>query len=493
MSSYAEFCHIGQSALSQGRFEEAIEITGAGLVMYPDNVPLLELLATALSQKGRYYESAILLEKIVSLTPHSKVALSLLTKNYVEIGVHKKNYWDRALEAADRSIEAEPTESSAHVSKAYVAIQKGDYEETFRLCQEALRVNPESDAAIFNISLAMLANHMWEEGWYSYNKYLHARFLHGIPEYGVPLWNGEPGKVIVCGEQGLGDAIMFSSMVPDLMEDHEVIFDTVPKLTNLFGRSFDCESHGTKPNDQAVWKINTDADFWTPAGSLGHYFRNDGGSFNGEPYLIACPERKVQWKALLDSLGDKPKIGIAWSGGVANTNEKERSLSVEDLYPILEYDADWISLQYKNTSDMPDFIHHWPRAVESDDYDDTAALIDSVDLVISVTTTAVHCAGALGKKVWTLVNEGPTWRYGTSGDRMPWYSGVELLRQKDGVWPIQEVCDRLSAMNIEKCRSLSTKTPITVLPQKHTRQSSPLFSKKSGLQRFLITGLGKAA
>ena len=490
--SYAEYCRQSAALSAQGSFDEAITIAGNGLVLHPDNIPLMEILANALAKAQRHYEAALVLEKLVSLSSHAKGSLAMLAKAYVDIGIHKPSYWDKAIEVADRSIEADGEDSSALVSKAYIELQRGNWEKAFEFSQTAFRINKNSDAAVFNMSIAMLANHMWEEGWYSYNKYLHPRFQGGVPEYPLPLWNGDAGEVIVTTEQGLGDAIMFASIIPDLQKEHRIIVDTIPKMAGLLGRNFGCEVHGTKTESTAAWKHNTSASFWVPIGSLGYFYRNHADDFPGTPYLTSDPERKIQWTALLDSLSDKPKIGIAWSGGVAATNEKGRSLSLRDLAPILEYDAEWISLQYKNT-DCPDYIHHWPRAVESEDYEDTAALIDSLDLIISVTTTAVHCAGALGKEVWTLVPEGATWRYGTAGKQMPWYDSVELLRQKDGIWPIQEICDRLSAMNIEKCRNLSTKTRVTVLPQKAMHHSSPWLSDSAKLERFLIMDLAKAA
>lgn len=490
---YTEYCHFAAISADAGRFNDAIGVAGEGLVEHPDNIPLMELLSFSLHSAKRHYEAALVLKRMLEINPDTFGARGLLAQCYVDIGIHNSAYWDKAIEASDLSIEKDKEDSSGYVSKAFIALQRAEYEECFSLCQEAIKINPETDGGVFNIAIAMLANHMWEEGWFSYNKYLHPRFKAGVPKYKVPLWEGQPGKLIVTAEQGLGDVIMFASMIPDLQKDHEIVFDTVPKSAGLLARSFDCEAHATKIDETAIWKANTDADYWVPIGSLGAYFRNSAEDFPGTPYLKADPDRRLQWKALLDSLSDKPKIGIAWSGGVIDTNEVGRSMSLRELFPILEYDAEWISLQYKNTHDIPDYIHHWPRAVENPDYEETVALIAELDLVITVTTTAVHCAGALGKETWALVPEAPAWRYGTSGDKMPWYNSVELLREKDGIWPIQEVCERLSAMGIEKCRKLSMQTPITVLPRSNTHRLSPPSSNSPGLQKYLIMGLGKAA
>jgi ADP-heptose:LPS heptosyltransferase len=173
--------------------------------------------------------------------------------------------------------------------------------------------------------------------------------------------------------------------------------------------------------------------------------------FSGIPYLKACPERKSQWKAELSKLGNRKKVGIAWNGGLKDTFKERRSLDLEQLLPILSQDCTFISLEYKNPHELADFeqehgikIHHFPEATESRDYDDTAALVDELDLVISVQTAVVHLAGALGKPCWTLTPNKPNWRYATP--RFMWSESVELFRQGKA-WdePIKSIVERLHA------------------------------------------------
>ena len=233
---------------------------------------------------------------------------------------------------------------------------------------------------------------------------------------------------------------------------YKVVLECDRRLEGLFKRSFpQCTVHGTRFDKSIYWDDAFDA--WCLIGTLGKHYRTKDADFNGNPYLVADPLRKTQWRALLDSLGDKPKIGIAWTGGLPDTNGERRSIKLLDMLPILKQDATFISLQYKNPQAEIDAleqqhgikVHHFPWATQTPDYDDTAALVDELDLVISVQTAVVHLAGALGKKTYVLVPNKPHWRYASK--RFMWANSVELFRQgKTWQEPIQKIA-RLLAKN----------------------------------------------
>lgn len=452
LTDLSEYHRLAETSLQIEQPLDAINVASKGLDEHPDDFRLLMLLSNGLKNVGQKYQAAVFTEKALSVNGNDKQALTRLSTLYAELAPYNEEYRKRFSEVVDETIEKHPDSATAYANKAYVALGEADYEEAFKWGQLALKRDPENAVGAYNMGMAFLANHMWEEGWFCYNKKLDSRYPRGIPEYGVPMWQGEEDcTVIVCGEQGLGDEIMFASMVPDLKKHCRVILDVNARMAGFLGRALDCESHGTRFDNEARWKRGHDGDFWIPMGSLGAFYRADGESFTGEPYLTADPERIVQYKALLNSFSDKPKIGLSWTGGTIKNNIKSRSATLEELSPLLEYDAEWVSLQYKNTEDIPDCIHHWPRMTEGCDYEETAALIASLDLVISVTTTVIHCAGALGVETWCLTPHNPQWRYGTSGDRMPWYKSVELLRRDKGEsWPIAELCARLERMGLTK-------------------------------------------
>jgi ADP-heptose:LPS heptosyltransferase len=149
-----------------------------------------------------------------------------------------------------------------------------------------------------------------------------------------------------------------------------------------------------------------------------------------------------EWKRRLDALGPGPKIGLSWRGGVGHTGKARRSLTLEQLRPVLKSPGEhFISLQYTDVqAELAELrtrhgitVHHWPEAI--DDYDETAALVCALDQVVTVCTAIVHLTGALGRPAIVMVPFGSDWRYGAEGDRMLWYPSVRLVRQSAiGEW-----------------------------------------------------------
>jgi len=254
------------------------------------------------------------------------------------------------------------------------------------------------------------------------------------------------GTVVVSGEQGIGDEILYASCIPDLVATNKVLIDCDPRLTGLFARSFPtCEVYGTRFKKETPLLDNHDPDFQLSMGGLPRFFRNSEEAFPGTAYLTADPERRIQWRALFDSFPGKT-IGLAWQGGLINTEKHLRSFDLDTFAPLFDLPHTFISLEY----DEPDLkgypVRHFGRAVNKGvDYDDTMALIAELDLVICVTTTAVHAAGSLGVECWCLTPKYPSYRFHLDGD-IPWHNSVELVRQVD-TWEnvILEVKQKLEA------------------------------------------------
>jgi hypothetical protein len=181
-----------------------------------------------------------------------------------------------------------------------------------------------------------------------------------------------------------------------------------------------------------------------PLGQIGEYYRLRDDQFPGTPYLVPCPDRRRMWKSLFMAK-HKPIIGIAWTGGVAKTNARNRRLGLEDFLPVFtSIDAHWVSLQYKDAgkeiaaflAKHPDVdLKQYPFGTLTSDYDDTAALIASLDHVLCIQTAVAHTAGALGTPVTVLLPVATQWRYGTTHDTIPWYDCLRVIRQeKTGSW-----------------------------------------------------------
>jgi ADP-heptose:LPS heptosyltransferase len=257
--------------------------------------------------------------------------------------------------------------------------------------------------------------------------------------------------VFVQGEQGIGDEITYASVLPDAAKHNEIAYECDHRLEGLMRRSLPgVEVHGTRFNLDKSWRETRQFDAVCLSGSLCMEYRRSDEDFPRKGFLIPDPERTLQWKTLLDTLPGR-KIGIAWTGGKDNTFKSRRSFSLEGLLPILKTPGvTWVSLQYKDpTKEIAEFeakhgikIHHWKRATENCDYDETAALVSELECVVSVTTAIVHLCGALGKKCHVLVPAKSRWFYQSDDSRHRWYDSLSLYRQSDK-WPVEKVAEAL--------------------------------------------------
>jgi hypothetical protein len=254
---------------------------------------------------------------------------------------------------------------------------------------------------------------------------------------------GEPGKtVVIYREQGLGDEILYASCVQEAIDiSRKVILDVDKRLVGLFTRSFpQADVYGTGHSTDIGWAKDYTIDYSAPIGRIPGFFRRNDQDFTGKPYLKACPLRKKAYRSMLDSLGEGKKVGIAWTGGkradsTGISDSDYRSLSLKDLSPLIQDGNHYISLEYKWSPEIAHSglkIREWPWITQSQDYDDTAALVDELDYIIAVPTSVVHLAGALGKTCYCLAPEFPNWRFGLEGE-MLWHESVKMFRGKERV------------------------------------------------------------
>lgn len=315
-------------------------------------------------------------------------------------------------------------------------IDHGRFAEALPLTDLALKATPESKGARANRGFCQLALKNYAEGWKNYRACVGTSSRRKVQYKGEPEWDGSPGKkVVLYGEQGLGDEICFASMVPDALKDcAKVVLDVDARLTGLFRRSFPTAvTYGTRhatAADGIRWAPkDCDFDASLSLGCLGEYYRTSAESFPSTPYLLADPERVLMWKALFSSKA-KPVIGIAWTGGTWSSGSTFRQLKLAQLRLLFEaIDAHWVSLQYKDAQPEIDAlkgvdIRQYPQATLTKDYDDTAALVASLDMVVSIPTAVVHLAGALGTPCIAMNSPAACWKF-TAG--LPFHPGVEIV------------------------------------------------------------------
>jgi tetratricopeptide (TPR) repeat protein len=328
-----------------------------------------------------------------------------------------------------------------------------DAEEPLR---RSLAIKEDTNAR-HNLGLSLLAQRKWTDGWKSYSASIgtHRRLNTKYRNPPEPTWNGENGKrVVVYGEQGLGDEICAASLLPDVIRDSaKVIIDCDHRVASLFKRSFPTASvYGTrwaKAESGVKWdEADREFDASISAFEVAKFYRNSDEDFPGTKYLTPCPIRTGMWFNAFNK-GRRPVIGLCWTGGTWTNGSFHRQIALSDLKPLFDaVDAHWVSLQYKDASKEIEGtpVTQYPFATLTKDYDDTAALVASCDLVLGVQTSVHHLAGALGIPSWNMIPKISQWRYGESYESLPWYRSMRLIRQNaNGQWPIQKIANDLKS------------------------------------------------
>lgn len=331
-------------------------------------------------------------------------------------------------------------------------IDMGRFADAEPYIRESLEL-ADDHLARHNLGLSLLAQRQWAEGWKNYSASIGTSNRFEVRYRGAanqePTWDGTKDKtVVIYGEQGLGDEICAASMLPDAIKDcKKVIVDCDKRLTGLMRRSFPGATvHGTRTDKQLSWpKEDRDIDYSISGFEIGQFYRNSTESFPGTPYIKPDPERVAMWKGLF-ATKKKPVIGIAWSGGTWHNAGLHRQLALSEWAPIFDaIDAHWVSLQYKDATKeiVGTPVVQYSYGTLTHDYDDTAALVASCDLVLGIQTSVFHLAGAMGVPAWVMIPKVSQWRYGEDGDSIPWYRSVKLYRQREvsgkPQWPLSRI------------------------------------------------------
>jgi tetratricopeptide (TPR) repeat protein len=336
----------------------------------------------------------------------------------------------------------------------------GQFHEAQKAYEAVLERNPGHSVARWYQAQCDLVLGRWERGWQNYS----ARFAAGASPFRAlpfPVWDGSADPkvtLLVLADQGLGDEIMFASCFQDaIARVGHCIVECEPRLQALFARSFpEVTVVSSQRESDASWLRGLPKpDFQIFAGDLPALFRRDEESFGaGVPYLQADPTRVEYWRAKLkDVVRDGFKIGFSWRGGVPGTRSRSRSIRPEDWAPLFSVPGlEFVNLQYGDTTqELEAFdalygsrIAHFPEAIA--DYDETAALVCALDMVVTVCTSIVHLSGALGRPVWILVPCSPGFRYTIDREALPWYASSRMFRQSvatDWRSPLEQLTSRL--------------------------------------------------
>jgi tetratricopeptide (TPR) repeat protein len=418
---------------------KAWHATNEVLNEYPDDPQALYLMGLILREQGHVGLALPVLGK--ALATEQKVPN--LWMNYGAT-LHDLNHWDDAIRAFSVVHGMLPNDPMPPANISASHVQMGKWHDAINWADKAFKLDGENYIAHISAGIANLALGRWKDAWkhseYLYGNHLAVR-VYNAPENEEPLWDGTKGQcVVVQCDQGLGDIIMFSQMIPQLQADcREVIIECAERLVPLMRRTFpECHVYGTLKSAGQGWSLKHKIDAHTQISFLGRWYRNTDADFTRKAYLQPDPKLLAKWQKWLSQF-PKPWRGVAWRGGIQRTLKHIRSIDLDDLKPVIDLPGTNIDLSYHDSSkeiERSGFDIKRPL-IDVNNYDDTVALIAALDDVVTVTTTAAHVCGALGRKACVLVPDVPTWRYAyraDGGERLIWYpaDSVRLFRRNHG-------------------------------------------------------------
>jgi Flp pilus assembly protein TadD len=393
----AYHCNLAWVQRKLGQAEESIKACEAALELDPSNAHAQQILGNSLRQTGKIDQAIEQYENVVKLRPTWAKALNNLASALREVG------------------ERQRAES---------------------LLRQAIKLEPENASAHFNLGMILLERGEFAAGWPEFEwRRRVSSFNLGLP-LPLPAWDGGPldGKrIFLHSEQGAGDAIQFSRYIPLVArKGGKIVLGCQGELVSLFSQLDgvdECWSgQGPPPMADAQCSLM----------SLPGIFGTTLGTIPAEiPYLAADKFRAKTWKCRLPA--DRFKVGLVWAGQARHANDQYRSMALERFRDLSATSGVWWTslqkgeqaLQIESVSEMR--LTDWTNELHN--FADTAALMDGLDLVITVDTAVAHLAGAMGKPVWLLLPHIADWRWMMDRTDSPWYPTMRLFRQpKAGDW-----------------------------------------------------------
>lgn len=398
---------IAFTYLALEQFENALDGFESLLTDNPNSPVNLLNKATALSRLSRYNEAINVLDKAISIKPDYSMAYNNLGMAY-----QAKSHYKMALENFNKSLALDPALMEPKSNRALLLLLLGRFEEAWE--------DYESRLNFTNRNFPIKGNQNF-----------------------LPIWRGESGKkILVWQEQGIGDEIMFASMLSDLKSESDETFMVCDqRLSKIFSRSFPDISFFTKNTLSAL----PDLDCQISIGSLGKFFRNDVSSFNtkNEKFLQADKDLTLKFKKRFSSR-KQHLIGVSWKSEVELVGG-HKSIDLYKLLSVLSInECEFVSLQYGDvdTEIADQRINAFPISFATDvdkknDLESLFSLVASCDKVVTISNVTAHIAGALGVPAIVLVNNQVNWRWHHKLSRSYWYKSVRILRaDPHGDWDI---------------------------------------------------------
>jgi tetratricopeptide (TPR) repeat protein len=437
----------GMAAHQRGDVDAAMRDYRAALAQDGGAATAMHFLGVAHYQRGQFAAALPLVERSLALRPqeaefHNNAGLLYAAVDRI----------DDAVAAHRRALERRADHVTAWNNLGLALAQRNDLDAAVDAYRRALALDPGFAQARWNLALALLARGDYAEGWRQYDARLALATLTGdAPVATLPRYAGEAlgGRTLLLrAEQGLGDTLQFIRFAQDFASRGARVVVQVP--TPLVAL---CATAPGVAASIGASAAPPHADFELPLLSVGAVLGIARESVTRQPrYIAADPARVAHWGAIVRARPARLHVGLSWAGNPLHGNDRRRSCPLKLLAPLLAMsDIAWYSLQHVDGESEVAGVPEAIALLQLDarrDFDDKAALMQALDLVVSVDTSHAHLAGALDVPLWLLLPHAADWRWGVTAEDTPWYPHARLFRQsaaRDWREPVAAIADALRA------------------------------------------------
>jgi tetratricopeptide (TPR) repeat protein len=435
------YYNLGNALREKGRLDEALTAYQKALELDHTFFMAWYNQGQILREKEQLDEATACYRKAIELNPVNPEVF-----NEMGIILQEKRQFDEAIACYRKALQVKPDFVKAISNIGNALQRKGAFQEALTMYRKALYIDPENVDAHFNMALIFLTAGDFKKGWkgYEWRWRLKDSFRRSFEQ---PLWDGSDIKgltILLHAEQGFGDTLQFIRYAPLVAErGARVIVECHRDLKSLLGCVEGIE------RIMALGEEYLDFDLQCPLMRLPYIFHTEIDTIPATiPYIKADAALVRKWRKRIEYNDSGLKVGLSWCGNPAHENDRNRSCSLEIFSPLAQLNN--IALYSLQKGEASKQALHPPAGMqlidligEIIDFSDTAALIENLDLIISVDTAVTHLAGAMGKPVWTLLPFVPDWRWMLNREDSPWYPTMKLFRQPSSEnW--KSVIDRLT-------------------------------------------------
>jgi len=429
----AEVLAVAREYVDAARYDAAERLLGHILAAAPRHGETLHLKGFIAFKRGQYDAAARLMEQAMAAGATAARQLCNLAEVYRLIG-----RLDEGIAVVRRAAAISPTDAVAHFNESMLRYERMEPDLCIRAARRAIALKPDMPEAHMRLGQCLLLTGAFEEGWQEYEwRYQISGAAPLMPKTDRPQWDGSPlgadRTLLLIGDQGYGDVIMFARYLPwALSRAGSVVVATSADLLSVLERNFPGPRYITRWDDCPPFVA------YCPLSGLPrlHGTRQDSVPA-AIPYLTADPARTELWRQRLEEMlpAGTRRVGLVWAGRPTHNNDRNRSITLDMLAPLgFVPGVSFAALQKGPPAAQAADWRGPAKLVGLDaqlaDFDDSAAVIANLDLLVCVDTSVGHMAGASGRPAWVMVPYAPDWRWLTAREDTPWYPTLRLLRQQ---------------------------------------------------------------